>query len=291
MKTCCDLHTHSYFSDGTDSPAQLVGKAIELGLSAIALTDHNTVAGLPEFLEAAEGKDILAVPGVEISTGYNGKELHIVGLFLKPSRFGEITEFLSVINRRKEESNRKLIENLNRAGYILSYDEITAKHQGNINRAVIAAELLEKGYISEIKEAFKGLLSAKNGYYQPPERIPSLEAFTFLHSIGAVPVLAHPFLNMQAEELTEFIQKAKPCGLAAMETQYSTYSPEVTSTAARIAKEYNLLESGGSDYHGRNKPDIALGSGRGNLAVPLSFVSNLERRAIHDYRFPCTLQQ
>lgn len=279
MKNCCDLHTHSYFSDGTDSPAQLVEKAVALGLSAIALTDHNTVAGLPEFLKAAEGKAILAVPGIEISTGYNGKELHIVGLFLNPERFGQITEFLSIINRRKEESNKLLIENLIQAGYIMSYEEIAAKHQGSINRAVIAAELLEKGYISEMKEAFKGVLSSGNGYYQPPERIPSQGAIAFLRSIGAVPVLAHPFLNMQEEELTEFIRKAEPCGLAAMETRYVTYSPEITSIATRIARENNLLESGGSDYHGKNKPDIAIGIGRGNLAVPASYVPELERRA------------
>lgn len=271
----CDLHTHSWFSDGTDSPSELMKKAAALGLSAIALTDHNTVAGLPEFLEAAEGTGILAVPGVEISTGYNGKELHILGLFLKPDRFAEITELLSVINQRKEASNRQLMDNLNRAGYLLCYDEIVARHQGNINRAVIAAELLEKGYISEIKEAFKGLLSAKNGYYHPPERIPSPEAIGFLRSVGAVPVLAHPFLNMQAEELTGFIQKAQPCGLAAMETRYAAYSPEITSLASGIAREYNLLESGGSDYHGRNKPEIQLGTGRGNLAVPFSFACDL----------------
>lgn len=286
MKKYCDLHTHSCFSDGTDSPSGLLEKATALGLSAVALTDHNTVAGLPEFLEAADGKDILAVPGVEISTGYNGKELHIVGLFLNPNHFGEITEFLRVINRRKEKSNRQLIENLNRAGYNLCYDEIAVKHQGSINRAVIAAELLEKGYIAEIKEAFQGLLSEKNGYYQPPERIPTQEAIGFLHSIGAVPVLAHPFLNLQAEELTEFIRIAKPLGLAAMETRYSTYSPEVTKTASEIAREYRLPESGGSDYHGKNKPDIALGIGRGNLAVPASFACNLSVISAH---FPCEM--
>jgi predicted metal-dependent phosphoesterase TrpH len=275
ITTHCDLHTHSWFSDGTDSPSELLNKAAALGFSAIALTDHNTVAGLPEFLEAAEGTGILAVPGVEISTGYNGKELHILGLFLKPDRFAEITEFLSVINQRKEASNRQLMDNLNRAGYLLCYDEIVARHQGNINRAVIAAELLEKGYISEIKEAFKGLLSAKNGYYHPPERIPAPEAIGFPRSVGAVPVLAHPFLNMQAEELTGFIQKAQPCGLAAMETRYATYSPEITSLASGIARDHNLLESGGSDYHGRNKPEIQLGTGRGNLAVPFSFACDL----------------
>ena len=103
------------------------------------------------------------------------------------------------------------------------------------------------------------------------------EAIAFLQSIGAVPVLAHPFLNMHEEELTEFIRTAKPCGLAAMETQYSTYSPEVTSTATRIAKEYNLLESGGSDYHGKAKTLIRLGVGKGNLKIPMGYYTELAK--------------
>lgn len=276
MQKCCDLHTHSCFSDGTDSPAQILKKAVGLGLSAAALTDHNTVDGLPEFLEAAKGRDILAIPGVEISTGYNGKELHIVGLFLNQADFEQVTDFLSIINRRKEESNRRLIQNLNKAGYELCYEEINEQHQGNINRAVIAGAMLEKGYISAIKEAFKGLLSEEKGLYIPPERISSFEAIAFLRSIGAVPVLAHPFLNLREEELIPFIQQAKPYGLAAMETQYSTYSPEITATASEIAKNYGLLESGGSDYHGANKPDIQLGTGKGMLAVPNHFVSYLQ---------------
>ena len=276
MQKYCDLHTHSWSSDGTDSPSQILEKAIELELSAVALTDHNTVAGLPEFLEAANGKDILAVPGVEISTGYNGKELHIVGLFIDPADFENITDFLSIINRRKEESNRLLIQRLNDAGYSLCHEEIKEQHQGNINRAMIAAAMLEKGYISEIKEAFRGLLSAKYGLYIPPERIPSFEAIEFLKSIDAVPVLAHPFLNLQENEIISFVQQAKPYGLAAMETQYSTYSPEIATAAKKIANACGLLESGGSDYHGANKPDIELGIGRGSLAVPDRFVCSMQ---------------
>lgn len=276
MQKYCDLHTHSCFSDGRDSPAKILENAVGLGLSAVALTDHNTVDGLPDFLAAAKGRGILAIPGVEISTGHNRKELHIVGLFLNPDVFEQVTDFLSIINRRKEESNRRLIQNLNKAGYKLCYEELKEQHQGNINRAVIAAAMLEKGYISQIKEAFKGLLSEENGLYIPPERISSFEAIAFLRSIGAVPVLAHPFLNLQKEELISFIQQAKAYGLVAMETQYSTYSPEMTAAATEIANAYGLLESGGSDYHGANKPDIELGIGRGSLSVPTRFVNCMQ---------------
>ena len=276
MNAYCDLHTHSRYSDGTAYPAQIVEEAVEAGLSAVALTDHNTVAGVPEFLERAKDTSVRAIAGVEISTGYLGKELHIVGLFLKAEDFDKITDFLSVINRRKEESNRNLIRRLNQAGYDLDYDRIRAENPGNVNRAVIAAAMLEKGYVSEIKEAFKGLLSKKSGYYVPPERISAFGAIEFLHSIHAVPVLAHPFLNLQEAELEVFLPRAKDCGLAAMETRYSTYSPETTAKAIKMACGHGILQSGGSDYHGNNKPDIRLGTGRGTLAVPYRFMEELE---------------
>ena len=271
----CDLHTHSTFSDGTFTPSQIVAEGLRANLRSVALTDHNTVAGLPEFLEAARGTALEAIPGVEISTGYLGKEVHIVGLFLEQEKYAELEDFLVVINRRKEESNRALVASLHTAGYELSYAEIRERHQGNVNRAVIAAELLRKGYIREIKEAFRGVLSAKNGLYTPPERIPAFEAVRFLHSINAVPVLAHPFISLTEGELRAFLAEAREHVLAAMETRYSTYAPEVTAAARAIAQEFGLLESGGSDFHGENKPDIRLGSGTGDLMVPYGFVQKL----------------
>lgn len=271
----CDLHTHSTFSDGTFTPSQIVAEALRRKLRSVALTDHNTVAGLPEFLEAARGTALEAIPGVEISTGYLGKEVHIVGLFLEQEKFAELTDFLGVINRRKEESNRALVAALRSAGYEISYGEIRERHPGSVNRAVIAGELLRKGYIREMKEAFCGVLSAKNGLYTPPERIPALEAVRFLRSINAVPVLAHPFISLSEGELRAFLPEAKEHGLAAMETRYSTYSPEVSAAARAVAGAFQLLESGGSDFHGGNKPDIRLGSGTGDLAVPDGFAQKL----------------
>ena len=276
MSKVCDLHTHSYYSDGTDSPTQLIGKAVEMGVSAIALTDHDTVAGIPEFMGAAMEAGIRAIPGIEITTVYEGKELHIVGLFLDPKRLDQINDFISIMGQYKEESNQELIKRLNQIGYDLNYEEIRKKHQGNINRAVIAAAMLEKGYISSIKEAFDKLLDEKFGLYVPPKRFTSFEAIAYLKSIAAVPVLAHPFLNLSEEELIGFIPQAKYHGLAAMETRYSTYSPETTAAAERIARDFGLLESGGSDYHGHNKPDIELGIGRGCLIVPEQLEKQLE---------------
>ena len=275
----CDLHTHSTFSDGTFSPSQIVAEGLRKKLRAVALTDHNTIAGLTAFLKAAEGTGLEGIPGVEISTGYRNQEVHIVGLFLRQETYGELEDFLSVINQRKEKSNRELVAALREAGYALSYEEIRERHQGNVNRAVITAELIEKGYITDRKEAFDGILSAKNGLYHPPERISAFEAIRFLSSIHAVPVLAHPYLSLTEEALHTFLPEAKRNGLAAMETRYSAFTPQLTEAARSLASEFGLLESGGSDFHGGNKPEIQLGSGKGDLAVPYSFVQSLA--AIH----------
>ena len=271
----CDLHTHSTISDGTFSPSQIVAEGLRRKLRAVALTDHNTIAGLTAFLKAAEGTGLEGIPGVEISTGYRNQEVHIVGLFLRQETYGELEDFLSVINQRKEKSNRELVAALREAGYALSYEEIRERHQGNVNRAVITAELIEKGYITDRKEAFDGILSAKNGLYHPPERISAFEAIRFLSSIHAVPVLAHPYLSLTEEALHTFLPEAKRNGLAAMETRYSAFTPQLTEAARSLASEFGLLESGGSDFHGGNKPDIQLGSGKGDLAVPYSFVQSL----------------
>lgn len=275
MEQSCDLHTHSTYSDGTFSPAQIVAEGLRKGLRAVALTDHNTVAGIPEFLAAARGTALEAIPGVEISAGYRDKEVHIVGLFLEPETYGALEDFLRVINLRKEKSNQALVDSLHAAGYDVSYGEIRQRHPGNVNRAVIAAELLKKGYVREIREAFRGILSAKNGLYTPPERIGALEVIGFLRSIHTVPVLAHPFVSLTEAELRTFLPEAKEHGLAAMETRYAAYAQATADAACAMAQDYGLLESGGSDFHGENKPGIHLGIGTGELLVPYGFVQAL----------------
>lgn len=278
MKAACDLHIHSVFSDGTYTPAELIRAGEELGLSALALCDHNTVAGLPDFLRAAGHSPVEAVPGTEFSTDYHGTELHILGLFLQPRYFPAVTGLLADACRRKEESNRSLIAALCDAGYVLDYTTIKeGTPEGQVNRAHIAAAMVEKGYVSSIQEAFETLLSPKYGLYQPPERLSAFAAIEFIRSIHAVPVLAHPFLNLNEEALRVFLRQAKGYGLGGMETMYSLYDEVTAETAASLAREFGLKQSGGSDFHGANKPDIRLGSGRGNLAVPLRFLSELRK--------------
>ena len=268
MNKICDLHTHSLFSDGTFTPAEIIDRAIEIGLSAVALTDHNTVGGLSDFLAYAEEKDIEAVAGAEFSVDYSGKELHLLGLFIPQKAFGAVDSLMQEVNARKEKSNIELISSLGRSGYVLDYDEIKRRVKGTVNRAVIARELTAKGYTASVKEAFDTLLAKGGGHYKEPQRLTVWEMLDFIKSIGAVSVLAHPFLNLSEDELIEFLPLAVERGLVGMECYYSEYNGELTARSLEIASSFGLKESGGSDFHGSSKPDIALGSGKGELEVP-----------------------
>lgn len=280
MAPICDLHIHSVYSDGTFTPEQLIRLAEKTDVSALALCDHNTVAGLPLFLKAAEGSNVRAVPGVELSTEYEGAELHILGLFLKEQYYGAVTAWTEQMLQCKEQSNRDLIAALRDAGIVLDYDRIRAgTPNGQVNRAVIAAEMVRCGYCGSIKEAFSKWLSQENGYFHPPRRPGALETVRFLKSIGAVVVLAHPFLNLDEADLREFLPKAVLAGLDAMEVFYPKFSREQTELAAKIVAEFGILPSGGSDFHGANKPDIRLGTGRDNLSIPCSVLDALAARA------------
>lgn len=279
MSKLCDLHTHSNYSDGSCTPAQLVAEAERAGLAAIALTDHNTVLGLPDFLAAGQGSSVETIAGIEFSTDYGDGEVHIVGLFIRPAYYEQISEITRQMDQRKEQSNLDLIEGLSQRGYVLDYEAIKKKTPtGQVNRALIAREMKELGYIKEISDAFDTLLKEEHGLYHPPARIDALELIAYLRSIGAVPVLAHGFLNLKTEEsLRAFLGKAAKAGLVAMETLYPKFTVEQTRMAKALAEEFGLLQSGGSDYHGENKPDIRLGTGRGELAVPYSFLEELKK--------------
>ena len=282
MAKLCDLHTHSSFSDGTDSPAQLLAAAEAAGLSAVALTDHNTTSGLPDFLRAAEGSPVEAVCGAEFSVDWEGTELHLLGLFLPPASFATIETRMEPFHRAKEESNLNLVESLNRAGYALDYGAIRARSPGGtINRAHIAQELTDLGYTASVKEAFGRLLSPDGPHYREPKRPTVWEMMDFIRELGAVPVLAHPFLKQTEAQLRTFLPEAKRRGLVGMETAYSKYTPEIAALASEMAKAFGLLPSGGSDYHGTRKPDIALGRGRGDLAVPHAWLEALREAIPH----------
>lgn len=270
-----DLHTHTTFSDGTLTPYELVASAKALGLSAIALTDHNTVEGLPEFLQAGRELGVRTVPGVELSTEFENTELHILALFLGEAHYGAITERLTDFRRRKERSNEQLVEALSQVGVHVDYQKLWRRSEGYLNRAVIAAELTALGYVASISEAFSRYLAPEAGFYRPASRPDARETIRFIRSLGAVAVLAHPYLNLSQEALLRFLPGAVESGLDAMETLYPKYDDATTALAGKTAAQFGILPCGGSDFHGANKPDISLGTGRGTLNVPDGVLASL----------------
>ncbi len=272
----CDLHTHSHFSDGSHSPAWLISQAKELHL-AIALTDHNTVAGLPEFLAEAKKQGVRAIPGIEFSTVCHGTELHLVGLFIEAEHFAYLESVAEDFHRRKAEANQEMVRRLNAAGYDIDYNALLARSlTGNINRAHMANALVEKGYMATPQEAFEKLLGEDLPIYVSCERLETAEAVRILRNIHAVPILAHPLQELTEDELRSILPELKEAGLIGLETHHASYDDAAIAKATAIVKEFGLLPSGGSDFHGKAKPDIRLGTGKGNLRIPLSFLDALE---------------
>ena len=275
MKTC-DLHTHSTYSDGTFTPTGIVQLAKKQGLFAVALTDHNTAGGIPEFVRAGRENGIITVPGCEFSTQFENVELHVVGLFFPEKTWTEIEDFVEHMHEAKRHANRKLIAALQKAGYDVTYDEAAAlTAEGEFNRSQIARVLLAKGQIESVKKAFSTILSEEGGFYVPAKKISAISTIRFIKLYGGVSVLAHPFLNLDYEGLLRFLPKAKRAGLDAIETAYSEFDRETTLRAEELADRFGLLRSGGSDFHGATKPDIKLGTGLGDLAVPYEYYEAL----------------
>lgn len=272
-----DLHVHSTYSDGTLTPYELAKLAKDTGLTAFALTDHDTVDGIPDALSACQEFEIELIPGIEFSTEYQGKDIHIVGLELdrKSPRFlSEVHLFQDSRNIR----NRKMIAKLHDLGNIdISWEQMEAAFGKAIwTRAHFARYLKDHGYVKEMKEAFSRYIGDDCPYFVPREKVSPAQAVRLIRSTGGIPILAHPLLYRLTEEgLLTLIEELKNAGLLGIEALYSTHTPEEESFVLRLARRQGLLISGGSDFHGSNKPSISLGTGRGNLRIPYELLEKL----------------
>ena len=257
-----DLHLHSTHSDGTLTPAEIISLAKTLGLSAVALTDHNTASGLPDFLAEAERGGVTAVAGTELSTVYEDQEFHLLGLFIPAESFPAVTSLTEDYLTRKEKSNRDLVARLAADGYKVDYEALKATTpDGNVNRALIAKALLEDGYVPSITTAFNTLLGEGMGYFIPPERLDFFTAIRFLRSIHAVPVWAHPLQYTEETTVRKALPAAVEAGLLGLEVMHSSYDETTIARAKALADEFGLLYSGGSDFHGTVKPTVHMGVG------------------------------
>lgn len=277
-----DLHVHSTASDGTYTPAEVAKLAKTIGLSAIALTDHDTIDGLEEFQKAGAALDIETIAGIEFAalwTKHHRPEIHIVGLGFDPNH-PVLSERMKDIKESRNIRNQKMCEKLSSIGLHLTLDEVAANAGGEIiTRAHFANVLLQKGYIAKKEDAFSRYISTGLPGYVEREFLSPKLCIQTIKEAGGTAVLAHPTLyGLNLEQLEELCAELIPCGLDGIECQYSTYSPAETKAITALAEKMYLLPSGGSDFHGKNKPNIHLGSGKSNLAIPYSFWEELKKR-------------
>lgn len=278
MEKLIDLHTHSTFSDGTKTPTELVKLAKEAGLFAFALTDHDSINGLEEAKKAAKEYNIKLIPGVELSTGYMQLEqdVHILGYNIdyKSNKF---QKHLEDFQNERINRNKEMIKRLCEDGYDISYEQLIAScPDAVITRAHFARFLMDKGYVSSVKEGIFNFLSKDSKYYVTRKLITPQKAVEIIKEAGGRAVLAHPLLyGLNDSQLRQLITLLKYAGLDGIEAIYSLNSEEDDKYVKKLACEYDLKITGGSDYHGSNKPDISIGKGLGNLKIPYSLITEL----------------
>lgn len=280
-----DLHTHTCKSDGSYTPAELVDYAIEKDLSAVAITDHDSIEGLDEALFHAKALNekglpsIEVIPGIEFSTKYGEQDVHIVGLYIaydSPVFQDALTGFVDSRTNR----NRKMCENLQGAGIDITYEKLLARYPDSvITRAHYASYLLDEGYVKSRQDAFAQYLGDHTKYFVPREKVTPEQAVKLILHAGGIPILAHPPLyHMGNDRLDALTARLKAEGLMGIEVFYSTYSNQDIRDMQRLAAKYDLLFSGGSDFHGANKPGLDLGSGYGKLFVPEEVLTKMKVR-------------
>ncbi|MCI5849581.1 MAG: PHP domain-containing protein [Lachnoclostridium sp.] len=268
-----DLHVHSDASDGTLSPESLVKYAYQAGLSAFALTDHDTVMGIPAAMST--GLPIKVIPGIELSAGYKNRDIHILGLFID-YKSKLLTEISQNALTERNQRNQKMINNLRNAGIPITMEDLYSHSEKNgaITRAHFARFLVDHGYAVDKNDAFAKYLSEDTPYYVKREYLTPEQCIQIIHECGGYSVLAHPILyNLPENELDCLVCRLKKAGLNAIETIYSTYTADDEAYVRSLADKYDLLISGGSDFHGSNKPDIDIGCGRGNLLIPYELLN------------------
>ncbi len=273
-----DLHTHTTASDGTLNPADLVREAASIGLWAVAITDHDTVGGLSQALQAGRETGVEVIPGCELSIDFPTGQMHILGLFLPDPPTG-LKATLQDLQDRRNNRNDRILARLREAGVDVDLQEIQElAGEASIGRPHIARVLLQKGVVESIDQAFREYIGPGGAAYIPKDKLEPEKAIRILKQEGATVILAHPYsLELDTPELRELLGRLKEQGLDGMEALYTDHTPEQTRTYLQLCQEYDLLVSGGSDFHGSVKEGVELGTGRGNLDLPYSLVRRMRR--------------
>ena len=275
-----DLHTHSTASDGSFSPTELVKLAKEMGLRALALTDHDTIEGLAEFIKTGKELDLETVPGTELSAYFEKGTLHILGYFID-FHSPKLKDRLKKLQEARAERNPKIVKKLQALGIPITYEEVVAiSGGGQVGRPHFAKLLLQKGIVKTFDEAFERFLKRGAPAYVEKDKIFPRECLEIILEAGGIPVLAHPFtLHLENDALEAFVKQLKDWGLRGIEAYYTEHTPAQTAFYLKLAEKYGLCVTGGSDFHGKNKPEIKLGLGYGNLRVPYRLLERLKEVA------------
>ncbi len=276
-----DLHTHSTFSDGSFTPEELVDMCAEAGLTGAALTDHDTVEGVPRFLAACDQRGLKGVAGVEISADVKKGGMHMLGYFVEPSS-DSLESTLVKIRSGREYRNREILANLNDAGLELTMDEVCSyAGESVVGRPHFAQAMLARGYIKTKNEAFDRYLARGKPGYADRFRLSPEESIGVIHDAGGIAVLAHPFtLELSGSDLADFIAEMASAGLDGMEVYYSEHNHAQVNEYRNLTYQNGLLLSGGSDFHGEVNPAVKLGVGFGNLRVNDDLLEKLSGRAM-----------
>ncbi len=277
-----DLHIHTTASDGTFTPKQVISHARRLELKAIAITDHDTVAGSKEALESGIPSSLDFLTGVEISSTpppfYPGSgSFHLLGYSIRLDDL-QLNQTLEKLQQARKNRNPAIVKRLNELGIPITLDEIREEAgEGQLGRPHIANLMVKKGVVASIDEAFDRFLGTGKPAYVDKQRIDCFRAIEIILEAGGIAVLAHPGLLDYGNDsqLDELISKLKQAGIQGVEVYYSGHTPDQTRLYAELARRHDLLMTGGSDFHGAIQPEIEMGSGQGNLSVPYELFEKL----------------
>ena len=276
-----DLHLHTTHSDGSLSPTEVLRLAHKAGVTALAITDHDIVSGIPEAIAAGAELGVEIIPGVEISSRVGNSELHILGYCLQ-WQDQELNQRLAALRKSRHSRNPQIIERLRALGLDVTYEEVRAlAGTDSVGRPHIARLLMDKQYVTSAKDAFDRYLAEGRPAYVARELPKPADAIAWIRAAGGVAVLAHPtWAKVSGEGLNTLLTTLKAEGLGGIEVHYSTHTKRQTTEYLDLAKRLNLLVTGGSDFHGITKPDIEVGTGRGDLKVSEKLLDPLKKAAL-----------
>lgn len=278
-----DLHTHSLCSDGAQVPADVVRTAAEAGLAAIALSDHDCIDGVQEAIDTGKALGVEVIPAVELSA-QSDTELHILGYFIDIHN-KKLQDMMAYALKVRDERQEEVCRKLNEQGFDITMDELRTEANGKVLcRAHFAQIMVRKGYAESVKDAFNRYLSVGCYAYSNRQALTGPEAVSLIREAGGIAVAAHLHLiKMPDEELKEYLKSLIPYGLDGIEGYYTDYTPDMEQRYRAMAEELGLVISGGTDYHGANKPHITIGKGKGDLEIPYSVLDGLRARHAEIY--------